>query len=228
MFRQIFFSFSFIVLSSLLLTKYQQKRLAIDRTEGLSIEQNSYRQNRMATDRTEQLSIEQNSYRQNRMPFDRTEWLSIEHNMAYLELCWFVGCCLWRAGCSTYWSLLLTMPEFNKTTIPLRNIFHQIVGMGAMILVNITREKQQRRSLERTVNGGLIKRLTNTSTLRLANTTFVEIPMNTIKESGATPLTRKKDGSYATCQSVISVRICFFYLNEVFLHLKRLIYICAL
>ena len=160
-------------------------------------------------------------------------WLSIEHNMAHLELRWFVGCCLWRAGCSydrasTTGTLLLTMPEFNKPTIPLKNIFHQIVGMGAMILVNITREKQQRRSLDMTANGGLNKGLTNTSKQMWAITTSIEIPMNTMKESGATPWTREQDGSYATCQSVISVRICFFYLNEVFLHLKRLIYICTL
>ena len=54
------------------------------------------------------------------------QWLSIEHNMAHLELRWFVGCCLWRAGCSydratTYWSLLLTMPEFNKPIFPLKH-----------------------------------------------------------------------------------------------------------
>ena len=46
-----------------------------------STEQIGYRWNRIAIDRTEWLSIEQNSYRQKRfaiiMAIDRTEWLSI-------------------------------------------------------------------------------------------------------------------------------------------------------
>ena len=37
-------------------------------------------------------------------------------------------------------TLLLPMREFNKPTFSLKNIFHQIVWKGAMIMVNITRE----------------------------------------------------------------------------------------
>ena len=55
-----------------------------------------------------------------------------------------------------------------------------------------------------------------------AITTSVEIPMITMKESGATPWTRKQDGSYATCQSVTKVRICAFLLCEVFSSIKEL------
>ena len=43
-----------------------------------------------------------------------------------------------------------------------------------------------------TVNGGLNKGLTNTRTQMWAVTTSVEIPMKPMKESGATPWTRKK------------------------------------
>ena len=73
-----------------------------------------------------------------------------------------------------------------------------------------------------TANGGLNKGLTNTRTQMWAITTSVEIPMNTMKESGATPWTRKQDGSYATCQSVTKVRICAFLLCEVFSSIKEL------
>ena len=57
---------------------YHLNWLAINRTDWLSIEQNSYEQNRIPIDRTEWLLIEQDGYRQNRMAIDRTEWLSIE------------------------------------------------------------------------------------------------------------------------------------------------------
>lgn len=80
-----------------------------------------------------------------------------------------------------------------------------------------------------TANGGLNKGLTNTSKQMWAITTSVEIPMNTMKESGATPWTRKQDGSYATCQSVTKVRICAFLLCEVFSSIKYLdIYLVSL
>ena len=80
-----------------------------------------------------------------------------------------------------------------------------------------------------TANGGLNKGLTNTSKQMWAITTSVEIPMNTMKESGATPWTRKQDGSYATCQSVTMVRICAFLLCEVFSSIKYLdIYLVSL
>ena len=96
-------------------------------------------------------------------------------------------------------------------------------------MVNITREKWQRRSLERTANGGLNKGLTNTSTQMWAITTSVEIPMNTMKESGATQWTRGKNGSCATCQSVTKVRMYVFHLCEVFSSLKYLdIYLVSL
>ena len=80
-----------------------------------------------------------------------------------------------------------------------------------------------------TANGGLNKGLTNTSKQMWAITTSVEIPMNTMKESGATPWTRKQDGSYATCQSVTKVRRCAFLLCEVFSSIKYLdIYLVSL
>ena len=80
-----------------------------------------------------------------------------------------------------------------------------------------------------TANGGLNKGLTNTSKQMWAITTSVEIPMITMKESGATPWTRKQDGSYATCQSVTKVRICAFLLCEVFSSIKYLdIYLVSL
>ena len=80
-----------------------------------------------------------------------------------------------------------------------------------------------------TAKGGLNKGLTNTSKQMWAITTSVEIPMNTMKESGATPWTRKQDGSYATCQSVTKVRICAFLLCEVFSSIKYLdIYLVSL
>ena len=80
-----------------------------------------------------------------------------------------------------------------------------------------------------TANGGLNKGLTNTSKQMWAITTSVEIPMDTMKESGATPWTRKQDGSYATCQSVTKVRICAFLLCEVFSSIKYLdIYLVSL
>ena len=71
-----------------------------------------------------------------------------------------------------------------------------------------------------TANGGLNKGLTNTSKQMWAITTSVEIPMNTMKESGATPWTRKKDGSCVTC--VIKVRMYIFLLCEVFSFIKEL------
>ena len=63
----------------------------------------------------------------------------------------------------------------------------------------------------------------------LAITTSVEIPMNTMKESGATQWTRGKNGSCATCQSVTKVRMYVFHLCEVFSSLKYLdIYLVSL
>ena len=48
------------------------------------------------------------------------QWLSIEHDIAHLELRWFVGCCLWRAGCSydrasTYWYSLVDHARIQQT-----------------------------------------------------------------------------------------------------------------
>ena len=80
-----------------------------------------------------------------------------------------------------------------------------------------------------TANGGLNKGLTNTSTQMWAITTSVEIPMNTMKESGATPWTRGKNGSCATCQSVTKVRMYVFHLCEVSSSIKYLdIYLVSL
>ena len=62
-----------------------------------------------------------------------------------------------------------------------------------------------------------------------AITTSVEIPMNTMKESGATQWTRGKNGSCATCQSVTEVRMYVFHLCEVFSSIKYLdIYLVSL
>ena len=48
---------------------------------------------------------------------------------------------LWRATKYIEKKLLLPMREFNKPTFSLKNIFHQIVWKGAIIMVNITREE---------------------------------------------------------------------------------------
>ena len=62
---------------------YQKNRMDIDRTEQLSIEENSYQQKKVAIfviqimtyHRIEQLLKEQKSYQKNRKAIDRTEQL---------------------------------------------------------------------------------------------------------------------------------------------------------
>ena len=70
-------------------------------------------------------------------------------------------------------------------------------------LAKITRETQQRQNLDESVKSGQNRSLTYTITPTLASTTSAEIQKSVTKEeSGATPLTRIRDGRRATSHIV--------------------------